>query len=587
MQAPPQVIRTNYHSLPNATKERLQAISATKADRLKINRGYLGGPIWSIIGGAICALVVYFWVFSHDDTYPMRTDDSVWTALVSLLAAGLLVGGLMALLRRRSSPVRSFWYAHPAYLIDCDFEDVTAYPLLHLDNVNLTHHIRNGVYQYTDVAMKFGSIPLSIQYFGKEAAVEFAKVLLGSSDLVRAAAQRGSLQSIPESNLFPADAAPSKGGGSRWLIESGAAGAAGAVIGFALLPAVHDVISDDNAFYNCGITNEREQDYRFYMYSSYGYGPGESKFTNDIERTCRAYLENYPSGNHTAEADDKLFSFATISIVKLEEYRRFLPNGRNIGNIKAAIRALYDQAEAKYRETAKPQVNPQVAQRATPELASQGIEAMAQVIQALRDNENSKVYIKYTRAVDFNDKDKVGRLTADQVKAKNGKGLVFAPIEPAFTDKLNQDRESGITAALTETYRAIIPEEIMSFEAVAEGALPPADAAVVFDINYVVFPAPYFFSAPDSTTVHHDIVFDWTFTISFPKSPALKPYQLKIQSIPANTVSPGYEMYDSLVRSCFADFGSHLKGTFGFEAVFNVASPKMDSVPGLSLPPLP
>jgi hypothetical protein len=580
------VFKANFYQLPASAQQRLQEISAIKADRLKIARGYLGGPIWSMIGGGVAALVVYFWVFSHDDVRSMDTTEALWTALFAFLAAGMIMGGLLSLMRRRAAPVRSFWYVHPVYLIDADFDQVTAYPLVGLDSVNLTHHLRNGVYQYTDVAMKFGALPLSVQYFGKDGSVEFAKSLLSYSDRLRLAQQQGTLSSVPESNLFEttSNAAPAKN--NRWLIESGAAGAAGAVLGFALLPAIHDTIADDNAFYNCGITNEYDREYRFYTYYS---GTYDSKMT-EIERTCRYYVENYPDGKHIDEADDKIFSFSKESIIKLEDYKRFLPNGRNIKNIDAAIVELYNQAEKKYRETAKPQVNPGVPQRATPELANQGIEAMAQVIQALRDTRSSKVYVQYSRNIDF--EGKTGHLSAEEVK-KGHPGLTFTPIEPAFTTQLNQDRESGITQTLVDTFGEIIPQEIMRFEALPEGTPAPADAAVVFDINYLVYPSQYFFSGKDPITgldsknVHHDIVFAWSFTIKFPKNPAQKTYELKIESIPANSVNQGIDMYDSLVRSCFADFGAHLKGTFGFEAIFNVISPKDINSGVPSIPPLP
>jgi hypothetical protein len=134
----------------------------------------------------------------------------------------------------------------------------------------------------------------------------------------------------------------------------------------------------------------------------------------------------------------------------------------------------------------------------------------------------------------------------------------------------------------------------MSFETLPAGAAVPADAAVVFDVNYILFPAPYIYTLErERNKAFHEVNFDWTFSINLPKDPSAQPYQLKMTSIPDQTINPGpdNDYYGAMAESCFRDFGAHLKGAFGFSAKVNVVDPNQLIDPNgggyPAIPPVP
>jgi hypothetical protein len=558
VQIPP-VIQTHYNNLPLTSQQRLKSISDTKIDPMKVPRGYLGGPIFGLIVGLCAALGTY--LFTYDSLHrKMSSDEAIIVAVMAFVTGAFLVGCILSIRRRKSSPVKSFWYVHPSYLIDVQFGSITAYPLLHLNDVKLTHHITNGAYQYTDIAMNFTGRMLNINYPGKDAAAQLARAMLGYSDKIRALAQQNALQSAPEHDLFLSPSAKASPGGAKWYLEWLAGGLATGVMGYVFLPALHNQAADHYVF-RSGCENARPSERvssQAAEDSLYRYDYGT------IEYGCRRYIEEFSTGAHLEAADDKLFEAAKTSIRKLEDYKKVLPSGRHIKDVDPAIAALYNQANEKYKATANPSVDP---------IAPDGIKAMGLVIETLRDNKSSKVYIRYSNIIDF--EGKLGNPLHGTIAGlrKRYNNTTFDPVEDSFTEDQNSKREKNITDTLAKTFGDIIPEEIMRFEVLPEDGKAPEDAMVVFDINYVIFPAPdaVFFDKTIATKGSFDVRFDWTFTIQLPKKPELKPFVFTTTSIAPDDLRSGTEstLYGAMAYTVFLDFGEHLKLIFGFPGVIN------------------
>jgi hypothetical protein len=576
VQVPP-VIQSHYDNLPLTTQQRLKGMSDVKIDPLKVPRGYLGGPIFGLIVGICGVLATYFYTYEGIGLYRKMSDDEAMTvAIMSLLSGAFLVGCILSIRRRKSAPVKSFWYVHPSYLIDADFGNITAYPLLHLNDVKLTHHITNGVYQYTDIAMNFTGRMLNINYPGKEASAQLAKAMLGYSDKVRALAAQNNLESAPEHNLFLTGGSKPAPSGPKWYLEWLAAGIASGVMGYIFLPALHNQAADHHVFED-DCENARPSESKpdsTNVDDPYRYDYGS------IEYGCTRYIKDFPDGAHLEAADDKLFEAAKPTIRKLEDYKLLLPNGRHIKDVDPAIAALYDQANAKYKGAASSSVDP---------IAPEGIKAMGQVIETLRDNKSTKVYIHYSNFIDF--EGKMGNPLHGTLAGLSKKydDITFDPVESSFTDELNSRREQKITDTLTKTFGDIIPEEIMRFEVVPVGAEAPADAVVVFDINFVIFPAPdaVFTSKTNKNKGSFDVRFDWTFTIKLPKKPEVKPFVFTTTSIAPDDLR-GDEgettLYGAMASTVFVDFGEHLKLIFGFPGNINKIDYGTELAPNGDLP---
>lgn len=576
VQAPPQVIHTHYQNLPLSSQQRLKAISDARIDPMKITRGFLGGPIFGVVVGFGMALLTYLFTF-EDATYRrFDTGDSTFVAVLAFLTGAFLIGCALTIRRRSSAAVKSFWYLHPAYLIDSDFGKITAYPLLHLDKVNLTHHLTNGVYQYTDVAMIFGNTRLNLNYYGKDASAEFARSMLAYSDTARRLLQQGALHTLPEVDLFPAEGSKAAPSGSKWYLEWLGGGVAAGVLGFVFLPALHNQIADDNVFdWPCGRETLPTELPVGKSSSPYDYSSPSYTF-NRVFDGCKDYLQEFPDGSHVAEADDKMFAAASISVSKLEEYKKVLPNGRNVAKFDQAVAELYNKAAAKYEKTASKEVSPK---------AQDGIKAMVEVIGALRDTKSSKVYVRYTPKLDFNGEMGDPRHFTIKEVAKSYPEVALDPVEPSFTPELNDMREGMISETLTKTFGNIIPEEIMRFEKLPMDAPVPADATVIFDIKYVIFLAPVIFrDTADRSKGSYDIRFDWTFTILLPKKADHKPFTFMTSTMAPDNIqsASAYErtFYGVMASEVFRDFGEHMKLIFGFEGTINKTASDLPPMPG-------
>ena len=128
----------------------------------------------------------------------------------------------------------------------------------------------------------------------------------------------------------------------------------------------------------------------------------------------------------------------------------------------------------------------------------------------------------------------------------------------------------------------------MSFEVLPPGAAAPADAVVVFDINYVIFPArnSLFYDKVDRNKASFDVRFDWTFSILLPKRAELQPFVFTTTSIAPDDLRSGGEatLYGAMAYNVFVDFGEHLKLIFGFPGVINRALNENPSFNGVNIP---
>jgi len=169
----------------------------------KITQRALTGPTFLAVLSGVLGLIA---LWSTLGSEALWEDGSKF--FMGLLFVGTPLLAALAIRRIRrvtTSPYGRFTEVTPMYLLQVDVDKVTAWPLVNLHDVQLTHHLQNGTYQATTVRMDFGGLPLSISIRGQQAAVDWAQHLLDTRHRTLALLADGLLDSEESLDLIPAD----------------------------------------------------------------------------------------------------------------------------------------------------------------------------------------------------------------------------------------------------------------------------------------------------------------------------------------------------------------------------------------------
>src|SRR6185295_11050085 len=91
-----------------------------------------------------------------------RGNTQAVLAAMLLCGPALLFYAVQRALRVGRSELGRFTTIHPLYLLQVDLDQVTAWPLVNLHDVSMTHHLQNGVYQYTAIKADFAGVNLTL-----------------------------------------------------------------------------------------------------------------------------------------------------------------------------------------------------------------------------------------------------------------------------------------------------------------------------------------------------------------------------------------------------------------------------------------
>ncbi len=161
--------------LPKASQECIVALSR-EASPYKLTQGVWGGPLVLILAALLSVVMPLYQagvsrVEWHENTYALM-------AILLLGGPAFLLFACQRLARVLGSRVGRFTTIHPLYLLQVDVDQVTAWPLVNLHDVSMTHHLQNGVYQYTAVKVDFAGVNLTLTIRGQQLAADWAQALL-------------------------------------------------------------------------------------------------------------------------------------------------------------------------------------------------------------------------------------------------------------------------------------------------------------------------------------------------------------------------------------------------------------------------
>ena len=471
----------------------------------KLSHNAWTAPIFLLIVAVLVALGVLNGGFNSRHLWDAGTR--VWMFLLLTSAPLFVALGIRRVRRVAKSPFGKYTTIHPLHLMQVDVDKVTIWPLVNLHDVALTHHSTNGVYQYTAVRMDFAGTACNLTIRGQQASVDWANRLLAQRRRVLELMSMGLLDAEEGFDLVP----PGQLGGTP----------------------KKDVSPEDK--------KARDLMLRWYLsFAGVGvllaiiaipYNQGAAE--RDTWRSCSAY----PSIN---------------------EYRRYLdlfPTGKHSSEARQGIDEKYDEAITRYKSKAV---------SADP----QGMQAIVDVITALKKSNTRRVKVTYESSVDFSE--------LKNWPKNDTTGIV--PADSAFTTSSNKSRESSITSALSRSFGDILSHDVIDFNdggssydySYSGHRKTEENSSITFVVKYRVGPSG---SVYESTTGAKKrlfgIRFYWDFSIRFEGEDKDR-YHLQMVSAPAKNIrysTYGYEAedypYTEMAKSACEEFGRKLSGGFG------------------------
>jgi len=141
-----------FGSLPKNVQSRLLKRQENKGeDQLQIK---LSSVAWNYI--FIIILLCWFWyLFADADGAKWKEDTLLWYGGITLAVGGLIGRNCATILRWSKAKLKPYFYVTPIYFLKTEYDIVSFRPIWTLKDVSVTHNYRNGVYQNSDVLLKF------------------------------------------------------------------------------------------------------------------------------------------------------------------------------------------------------------------------------------------------------------------------------------------------------------------------------------------------------------------------------------------------------------------------------------------------
>lgn len=282
----------------------------------KLKHNAKAGPILLLIFAIGMELVALNAGFNTRTVWD--NGQRVWMFVLLVGAPLLLAWSLRRVVRVSRSPYGKYTTLHPCHLLQVEVDRVTAWPLVNLHDVSLTHHSTNGVYSHTICRLNFAGTVCNITIRGQQASVDWANLVLEQRRKVLDLMGMGLLEAeegfdlIPPSLLQPGKAgppAPKDLVTRKWLLG---AAAAGALMFVAAIPL------------NLGAAER-------YAWSSASRYPNLSAY--------RDYVDAFPDGKHAAEARARIGEWYDRAIAQYQASAgATLPGAKAIVGVLTALK---------------------------------------------------------------------------------------------------------------------------------------------------------------------------------------------------------------------------------------------------------
>lgn len=275
---------------------------------------------------------------------------------------------------------------------------------------------------------------------------------------------------------------------------------------------------------------------------------------------------------HVVEAEQRFddLSYAAAAAKKdatsLREYRRAFPGGRHAEEARAALRALYAEAEARYAEMV-------TRSEAEDAQAVAGVKALLTHLRE-HDLETPVVPVCFLPVEGL-----AGEAIEDAIRVATGAKLV-TPVSPAFTPARNAARHGAVVEKMNTALRWVVGD---LFQLVERESSALADGPR-FLVRYVVSGTGDAYSRRSEDTLpvpertfFVGIAFAFDFTLQVPGHEAeldldpTKGFRFVVQARPApefqvSGEGTAWTVYETMAATAFDDFAGALARGYGLAA---------------------
>ncbi len=158
-----------FGNLPKNVQSRLLKRQQNKEeDQFQVK---LSSVVWNYV--FIVVLLCWYWyLFAVADGAKWKDNTLLWYAGITL-AVGVLIGRNCVTIRRwAKAKLKSYFYVTPIYFIKTEYDIVSFRPIWTLKDVAVTHNYKNGLYQNSDVVLKFDGYIESLSLSSKKQVEE-------------------------------------------------------------------------------------------------------------------------------------------------------------------------------------------------------------------------------------------------------------------------------------------------------------------------------------------------------------------------------------------------------------------------------
>jgi hypothetical protein len=552
----------------------------------------------------------------------------LWQAIVLVMGVLLLTMGLRSMLRRRGAGcLGDFTFADGQYLWEVNAVRVRVTPIHTLREARGTHHLTNGSYNYTSVALAAPEGGLALQLndrAGADDVITFInacahlrtttepglRAAFGESpELVGEVARRmidnrmndgtayGNSRPIPQPT-----GAPPKIFAAR-NASLGMAVAAAALFGVFAFPAIGEYWADEHS-YGSIVDWGHDDVYRLEGYIAefpQGRHIEEVQIMLDDVRFAKAkengiaaleeYLTDFPQGRHAAEAlvelDDRRFADAELSATQshspaaLRDYLADMRNTRHREDAQKLIDGFYDEAIARLKSLGEGQ------EAVDPQLAA----GLLALLESLKTSPRPVATIGFAARQEVSPEDELCKLVESQqyiayleenpglssIADASSEKTAILPLGEAFSDEQVRRREAFILDRLREAISKVINADIIAFEPAAEGQTP----ALLVEYRSYSVGTLYLYTRTETDSLGSETttprgllrgyLVDWKLTIQ--PTPQGESYVYELASKPGDSLyyrpdssDPNWAVYAVLMYSAFHDFSGKLISGMGLEA---------------------
>ncbi len=579
--------------------ERLEAVQARpNAVNYFQKTSGKGWAVFGIIVGLLGLAGLIFVAIENRPEEELRYTLYAVTAVVALIFIGSF-NHIRVFNRARVKPFRAL---NPLYFIELGWDELKYFKMWTLKDFRATHHLQNGVYQYTAFSLMFEEGNANFQVSPKPMAEKLFEQIKASNASLLQAVQSNNLGSLADHDFFGHALGreveveseverPKVGMGCMAML--GLAAALGGVVGYGLiyLSARAYDIKDFDRFYasNIGWEVEGHLEYAACQHEEElpdqirrvmveAWTRDEKIREDEPEQVVQAVGHYNEHFGKQLDPKELLLSIArkvfaarwrnigaptpSAIVAHKAEMARFaeICNGQwswgltladlapHMNAVDEEIIAYIEQASADYKRQAE-------AAGADPE----AIAAIVRIFEIMREERKYALQVSYEQALESD------LSLEDQFKEAYPGYKYIEKMSPAFTLEKNMVRESMITDVLTGALDELLKGLI------TVTTYDSADAAVNLTVFYAISPSfELFYSEaeaelPDTDRHWYTGIFS-EFQLTFREKEGDKElYTFEAFAEPANTFTPREFQgpYDAMAESLFNNFRVNFSNHFG------------------------